>query len=563
MKKTDPSQPRRKPKAGLAQLQHWARQKLAASGLSQSHIDILQLEYCSALEAAELLPEWGLKAGEGIVIPYHDLKGRRNGFCRFRRRDEVAGKSIPKYLQPSGTGVHPYFVPSPFPCRTIVPLARSNEAAEAPKRSWAKIAADSTIPVGLTEGEFKSATCVLRTGFPVIGLGGVWAFQQKKQGIFWLPELEKFEWKGRHVPLIFDYSVTFNPNVTQALFALATELTNRGALPYISTLLGPEKGIDDYLVAATADGSSYPDAMSNLLWDRKLTVPWRAARDLWAMNERYIYVEDPPGCIYRPAIDKFLSQQEFKVDYGNRMVIVPRVNKKNEVEYQQLPAPDAWIPWPYRATASRLSFVPGAPPRAYLDDGSWNVWKDFAVAPREDREGIKQWQALLDYMFQPPEGATPEVRRLYRKYQRWFECWLAKPFQVPGFHSLTAVVLISEKQGVGKSLLGKTVGSLYGDYCSFLDNQTLSDSWNGWLRHKLFIHADDIDPRTREAREAQLKVYITEPKACINEKYQPMFTADNHANFLFTTNDIDAFKVNYSDRRYAIFRLEALACLSQ
>jgi hypothetical protein len=548
---------------GLKQLEDWARKKLRESGLSAEHGKLMRLEYSLAEESANLLPNWGSKAGPGILIPYFDITGHRNGFFRFRRRDFTPDARVPKYLQPSGSATHPYLVPGQFRWHGIVPLDSASTPSSFEKvreLTWKEIASDPRVSIGLTEGELKSACCTLLTGFPVIGLGGVWAFQAKKQGVWWLPELDEFDWKGRHVPVIFDYSQTFNPHVTQALFALAMELTNRGAHPYIVTLPGPEKGIDDYLVAAVARGSSYWDAMSALLSDKRFCLPWAAARELWEMNARYVYVENPPGYIYRPEIDQFLSSHALVTDYGNRSVTVPKVNKKGEIIYQRVSAPEAWLRWLQRATASRLAFDPGSQPGVYLEDGSLNIWKGFTVEPKEDPEGIKEWEALLDYMFQPPAGATDEVRRRYRSYQTWFECWLAKPFQQPGFHLLTAVVLISEVTGVGKSILGNAVGALYGKdrYYSCIDNRDLSDPRNNnWMRHVLFVQADDIDRRTREERAAQLKVYITEKTVRISEKYQPVFTADNHANLLFTTNDIDAFEVDYNDRRYAMFRLEA------
>jgi hypothetical protein len=524
----------------------------------------MRLEVLTAPQSAALLPEWKGRAGEGIRIPFFDLGGSRNGYFRFRRRNLGFAGIGPKYLSPAASAVHPYFVPGPFSYRIVIPLNPSATASEVGEITFQEIARRPEISLGITEGEFKAACCTLLGEFPVIGLGGVWAWLQKKRGVFWLPELEEIEWKGRHVPLLFDYSPTFNPGVTQALFALATELTNRGALPYLVNLPGPEKGIDDYLVAKNAGGSSYPDAINALLWDPKLTSPWAAARDLFAINERYLYVEKPAGRVYRPETDELLSKQEFEMDCYNRKVVVPKVNKKGEVQQQQVPAPRAWLEWGQRATATRLAFRPTLPPQTYLEDGSFNTWTGLPIQPKQDKdnpEGVKEFAALLAYLFSPPPGAPGEIREQYRRDKQWFTYWLVKPLQEPGFHLLTAVVLISRVQGIGKNLLADTVGQLYGgadQYYSPIDNKTLEEpKFNPWMYGKLFVHAEDIEPRTREISAAQLKVYITGNTVRINQKYQRAFTVDNHVNLLFTSNKPGVTEVEFRDRRYAVFRLEA------
>jgi hypothetical protein len=107
----------------------------------------------------------------------------------------------------------------------------------------------------VTEGA-KKADALATHGRLAINLSGVWNWGKKRKrggAKYGRPELLP-DWKdvpleGRRVYLAFDSDYREKPNVALAMMRLAERLTERGAHVFIACPPGPEKGIDDYLVA--------------------------------------------------------------------------------------------------------------------------------------------------------------------------------------------------------------------------------------------------------------------------------------------------------------------------
>jgi len=97
----------------------------------------------------------------------------------------------------------------------------------------------------VTEGIKKSDALTSR-GLPTVGLIGVWNWQR---GGEMLPCWDHVRLNGRRVYIVFDSDVMTKENVQLALERLVAALEARGAEVLVVYLPGPEKGVDDYLVA--------------------------------------------------------------------------------------------------------------------------------------------------------------------------------------------------------------------------------------------------------------------------------------------------------------------------
>ena len=134
----------------------------------------------------------------------------------------------------------------------------------APTRAYiADCAASGTRPEVLVTEGIKKVYSAITAGVPCIGLTGVWNWGRKKRGPggakYGRPELSE-DWddllrdhEGMRITLLFDADYKSNPQVARALKALADRLQERGAHVYIADLPGPEKGLDDFVVARRAD----------------------------------------------------------------------------------------------------------------------------------------------------------------------------------------------------------------------------------------------------------------------------------------------------------------------
>ncbi|MCC5669008.1 DUF3854 domain-containing protein [Nostoc sp. CHAB 5784] len=131
---------------------------------------------------------------------------------------------------------------------------------------WAWVMAHPEIPVCLTEGE-KKAACLLTLGYVAIALPGIWNGRVGKEDLEYLhPDLVPMAQKGRKFVILFDYET--KPKTKQQVFS-ATRRTCQVILQLacqceVALLPGPEKGIDDWVVAL---GKKAEKAVSTMIAD--------------------------------------------------------------------------------------------------------------------------------------------------------------------------------------------------------------------------------------------------------------------------------------------------------
>lgn len=495
-----------------------AEAKLASSGLSATDAKRLGIVVLSASATKKLSPTF--LPYPALKLPYTDLRGKATGFYRIRYLGDLNGfdalrKKPPRYVQPPNTTAE-VFVPR----FTTV--------------DWSALAADSTRALFITEGELKAA-CATKLGYPTLGLGGVWSWRSAKKTLAILPMLKNdIKWKTRPTYIVFDSDFATKPDVMRALLALARELTSLGAVPYVVTLPDVvedgKTGLDDFFVAR---GKVEFDT---LVRDAR---PFADATELWALNTEVLYVRDP-GLIVVAEDGRRISPRAFKEHaYANRHFVETTINAKGEEKMQRKPLAPAWLEWGSRAECSHLTYAPGA--TRITDSGAYNLWSGWGVTPK--RGDVSRWHRLLDYMF---KGEDPGARE-------WFERWIAYPLQHPGAKLYTAVVIWGTGQGTGKSLIGYSIGRLYGKNYSEITDQDLASSFNEWAEAKQFVMGDDVTgSEYKKALADRLKSMITREQLRVNTKYVPSYVVPDCVNYYFTSQHPDAFILDDFDRRYFV-----------
>lgn len=140
---------------------------------------------------------------------------------------------------------------------------------------------------------------------------------------------------------------------------------------------------------------------------------------------------------------------------------------------------------------------------------------------------------------------------------QWVMSWLAYPFQNPGTKLRTAIVLHSRTEGTGKSKLGDIMRRLYGRYATSVGQSELQRDFNDWLSAKLFVIGEEVVSRQDRAHlQGYLQSLIDRPTVQINTKNMPIREEENHANFLFFSNQQVPVLLNPRDRRYTVIRAE-------
>lgn len=404
-------------------------------------------------------------------------------------------------------------------------------------QDWTDLVDDTAQPLILTEGELKAAKAC-KEGFPTVGLGGVYNWRSHKLGLTWLPSLDPIKWLKRNVYICFDSDYKTNPMVCAALRELAEELHRRGAFVHLVSLPqlhGFEKvGLDDFLVHA---GPSSNEMFRQLLSEAEplgLTAP------LWSLNDKYVYVQDPGLIVdqttrFKASPSAFKEHLQAPLNYQERSL-----KADGSVSFKAVSAAAAWLKWPLRTEVTKITYQPGAERFIQNPHPLFNIWPGWGVEAAED--DVSLFLQLVDHIF---TGAEPEAKE-------WFLKWCAYPLQHPGTKLFSSAVIHGIRHGTGKSLIGYTLGRIYGKNFTEISQMDLHNSFNEWAEGKQFVMGDDVTGSNKRADADFLKKLITQRELRVNGKYVPTYVVPDCINYFFTANHPDSFFLEDDDRRFFI-----------
>lgn len=503
-----------------------AAEKLQSSGLTAEQGAALGMY--SVNNACALDEQF--QAQPALVIPYFDHKKQPlrshkalPDFYRIRYLGEggiksfsdATGKKASRYTQPRETGVCAYFPQ----------LA-----------NWDTLRKDPSEPLLLTEGELKASKATAE-GFPTIGLGGVYNFRASAQGVFFLPELEAFNWVRRKVTICYDSDYTDNPMICTAINALSDELHERGALVHVATLPNVyddenrKTGLDDFLVER---------GDKELITLLKEAEPLGMTKYLWKMNNEVVYIRDP-GMVVSIRTGQKMDCSKFSAhsDWATQSVPERKIRPNGSFTIEKSSAAPVWLKWPMRRVVDKLTYMPGEE-HFTEHDGLMhlNQWKGWGVTPVKGN--VKPFLDLVDHIFQQAE---PEAKK-------WFLDWCAYPIQFPGTKLFSAVIVHGRMTGTGKTLLGYTLARIYGQNFIKIKSKDLLDTW--WAENRQFVLGDEISGSDKRAEADMMKAMITQEEVNINIKYIPQFSIPDCVNYYLTSNHADALFLEDEDRRFFV-----------
>lgn len=404
-------------------------------------------------------------------------------------------------------------------------------------QDWSSIVRDPDQPIIITEGELKSAKAC-KEGFPTIGLGGVWNWRAVKTGVEWLPSLSTVVWLRRHVYICFDSDYQKNPNICLALRELAAKLEELGA--YTHMILMPpaandstKTGLDDLLVAP--GGKAH---FEQLLAE---APPLGLFKPLWELNDSYVSVKDPGMVIDQETFARW-SHGVFKDIAAEMTFQEQQIKADGTITYKKVAAVPIWLKWPLRTRVEKLTYKPGADKFVDIGRGrfEFNKWPGWGVEPEPGDTSL--FMQLIDHIFSEADPAS----------KHWFLQWCAFPLQYPGSKLFSSAVVHGVRHGTGKSLLGYTLGRIYGKNFTEISQMDLHNSFNEWAEGKQFVMGDDVTGSDRRADADFLKKLITQREIRVNAKFLPTYVVPDCINYFFTANHPDAFFLEDDDRRFFI-----------
>ncbi|BAZ19054.1 hypothetical protein NIES4071_109390 (plasmid) [Calothrix sp. NIES-4071] len=134
---------------------------------------------------------------------------------------------------------------------------------------WEWVKKHPEIPIIICEGE-KKAACLLSMGFVAIALPGIWGgrvgkkdFDEKLH-----PDLIPMCQSGRQFIILFDYETKINTrwSIYQATMRTGAAIEATGSNCEVALLPGPEKGVDDFVVAR---GENANELLTDIILDAK------------------------------------------------------------------------------------------------------------------------------------------------------------------------------------------------------------------------------------------------------------------------------------------------------
>lgn len=504
-------------------------EKLATSGLDAK--DAERLGYETVADASTEVDEHFLPC-PAFGLPYYNASGKPTGFYRVRYltdtrkgMQKVLGLKERRYDQPVGMSPEVY-LPSCLPKGL----------------TWDAILANTDIPITFTEGELKAA-CATKNGLPTIALGGVWNFKSKGKGWKRLPWFDDVEWRGRTVFIIFDSDSATNPQVLHAQYKFAEEMCALGAnvkVVNIPKVADKKHGIDDYIVEYGL--GSFKD----LLNDTAEHQDFNFQRMLLKMNSEVAVVHQPVAVMHF-ATGQLLTRSAADMLYANSKMVEQRIvtaKKKNEedtIKYIEVSTFDKWLEWEGRNEVHCPVYEPGQDQFVEVDKKRcFNTWKGWGAVP--EKGDVSLWKWLLKNIL---KNAEPD-------HIKWFEQWCAYPIQNPGVKMYSCPMLFGQMKGTGKSLLGLSLMSIYGQNGAEITDTQLEDERNVFAAEKQFVLANEVTGSDKRTMVGRLRNLITQHSVVINKKYQPDYVVRDTINYFFTSQHVDAVYMEDDERRFFV-----------
>jgi hypothetical protein len=501
-------------------------QKLKTSGLDLTDAKQLSISFLSGLQTARLNPSFKELCSLKLTYQGPDGKALKDSpqakdFYRLRYLetptdfDALAAKKQVRYVQEPNTAPVAYY-PQNF-------------------TDWESLCRMTDEPLIITEGELKAAKAC-KEGFPTLGLGGVYNWRSNKLGITWLDSLNPIKWVKRHVYICFDSDYRTNPMVCHALKDFAEELQRRGSFTYLVSLPqlpGLDKvGLDDFLVHA---GPSANEMFRELL---RTAEPMGLAAPLFEMNKKFVYIRKPGLIVDQNDMDNKVSPAAFKDHLQSTSNYQERqIKADGTISFKTVSAAAAWLKWPLRHEAARLTYQPGT---QRFTKGEFNTWPGWGCQAKKG--SVKPFLELIDHLFTGSEKSAKE----------WLLRWMAYPLQYPGVKLFTSVVVHGIRHGTGKSMLGYSLAKIYGKNFTEISQLDLHNNFNEWAESKQFVMGDDVTGSNKRQDADFLKKMITQKELRINAKYTPSYVVPDCINYFFTSQHPDSFFLEDDDRRFFI-----------
>ena len=195
----------------------------------------------------------------------------------------------------------------------------------------------------------------------------------------------------------------------------------------------------------------------------------------------------------------------------------------------------------YRGRSTRICYRPDHKGLLVTFRGSSAINLHLPTGIKAEKGKAKVWTDFLEYMFVNEQECT-EVKR-------WIATLIARPAVRMGY----GLLLVSERQGIGKTTLGAHIlAPLVGfQNVGFPGETDISNSaFNDWMANKRLVIVNEVYSGASWKVYHALKPVITDRDVTVNQKYMRQYVIENWCHVLACSNSMRALKMESDDRRW-------------
>ena len=262
------------------------------------------------------------------------------------------------------------------------------------------------------------------------------------------------------------------------------------------------------------------------------------------LNKKHFVVESIKGgkCMVAEEESEYSEQIQavtyqsfdaFAARYSNRHLQVDAgYGKKKSVSLARY-----WFSHSGRRQYRRVVFRPGSEVSA----DEYNLWRGFSC----DAQPGEKHQPLLVFLREVVcNGDAASYSYLI--------CWLARLVQRPGQPGQVAIVLRGLK-GTGKGFFANMIGSMMRrHFISVASAKLLVGEFNGHLRDKVLVFADEAFLTGDKSHDSSLKAMVTEPQIMIEAKGSDAEPQPNCLHLIMASNSEYVVPATPDERRFLV-----------
>ena len=188
-----------------------------------------------------------------------------------------------------------------------------------------------------------------------------------------------------------------------------------------------------------------------------------------------------------------------------------------------------------------VDYLPGVPERLVQGPGqklAYNLYVDSGATAAPDI-CAEPWLEFVAYLV-PNERERGEVLR-------WIATLLARPKTRMGY----SLLMVSERQGVGKSLLGTILADCVGrNNASSPGISDIMSDFNAWSANRRLAVVHECYGENPRAVYNRLKSLTTDLTTSVNQKFIPQYEVRNCCHVYACSNHLGAIRFEDDDRRW-------------